>query len=63
LSSSTWVSIEGTDERYQIAVQDLAKEGGKPEMLISGFDYAYDFVGNHGSELFFRTTKDAPRAR
>ena len=53
----------GTDERYQIAVQDLTKEGNKPEMLISGFDYAYDFIGNQGSELFFRTTKDAPRAR
>ncbi|HXT21022.1 MAG TPA: prolyl oligopeptidase family serine peptidase [Thermoanaerobaculia bacterium] len=53
----------GTDERYQIAVQDLAKEGGKAEMLISGFDYAYDFLGNQGSELFFRTTKDAPRGR
>ncbi|HET9766617.1 MAG TPA: prolyl oligopeptidase family serine peptidase [Thermoanaerobaculia bacterium] len=53
----------GTDERFQIAVQDLAKEDGKPEMLISGFDYAYDFLGNQGSELFFRTTKDAPRGR
>jgi prolyl oligopeptidase len=53
----------GTDERYQIAVQDLGKEGGKPEMLVSGFDYAYDLAGNRGSELFFRTTKDAPRGR
>ncbi|HEV8631975.1 MAG TPA: S9 family peptidase, partial [Thermoanaerobaculia bacterium] len=54
---------QGTDERYQIAVQDLTKEGGKPEMLIEGFDYAYDLVGNRGSELFFRTTNAAPRAR
>jgi len=53
---------QGTDERYQVAVKDLAGDE-KPEMLIEGFDYDYTLVGNDGSRLFFRTTNAAPRGR
>jgi len=53
---------QGTDERYQIAVKDLAGDD-EPGMLIEGFDYDYTLVGNDGSRLFFRTTNAAPRGR
>jgi prolyl oligopeptidase len=32
-------------------------------MLLEGFDYDYTFVGNVGSELYFRTNNEAPRNR
>jgi len=54
---------KGTDDRYQIVHQDLTDPDAKPGMLIEGFDNDYSLVGNVGSELFFRTNKDAPRNR
>lgn len=54
---------KGTDDRYQIVHQDLTAEDAEPEMLIEGFDHDYSLVGNVGSELYFRTNKDAPRNR
>lgn len=54
---------KGTDDRYQIVYQDLQAEDAEPVMLIEGFDFDYTLVGNEGSELYFRTNKDAPRGR
>jgi len=54
---------KGTDDRYQIVHQDLTDPDAEPGMLIEGFDNDYSLVGNVGSELFFRTNKDAPRNR
>ena len=54
---------KGTDARYQIAHQDLTAPDDQPKMLIEGFDHDYTLVDNVGSELFFRTNKDAPRNR
>ena len=54
---------KGTDDRYQIVHQDLTDPDARPRVLIEGFDYDYSLVGNVGSELFFRTNKDAPRNR
>jgi len=54
---------KGTDSRYQIAHKDLTDPSAEPKMLIEGFDYDYTLVGNVGSELYFRTNKDAPRNR
>ena len=54
---------KGTDDRYQIVHQDLTAEDAEPEMLIEGFDHDYSLVGSVGSELYFRTNKDAPRNR
>jgi len=54
---------QGTDDRYQIVHQNLTDPDSKPEFLIEGFDHDYTLVGNVGSELFFRTNKDAPRNR
>ena len=56
-------SWKGTDNRYQIVHQDLTDPDAVPELLIEGFDYDYSLVGNVGSELYFRTNKDAPRNR
>jgi prolyl oligopeptidase len=46
--------------RYQIVYQDLEAEDSGPTMLIEGFDHDYSFIGNIGSELYFRTDRDAP---
>jgi len=54
---------KGTDSRYQVVYQDLQGPGAEPVMLIEGFDFDYTLVGNDGSELYFRTNKDAPRGR
>ena len=54
---------KGTDNRYQILHQDLTDPDAGPEYLIEGFDHDYSLVGKVGSELFFRTNKDAPRNR
>jgi len=54
---------KGTDDRYQIAHQNLTDPDSTLEFLIEGFDHDYTLVGNVGSELFFRTNKDAPRNR
>ncbi|MDH3481823.1 MAG: S9 family peptidase, partial [Gammaproteobacteria bacterium] len=54
---------KGTDDRYQIVHQDLTDPDAAPETLIEGFDHDYTLVGSVGSELFFRTNKDAPRNR
>ena len=54
---------KGTDDRYQIVHRDLTDPSAEAKMLIEGFDYDYTLVGSVGSELFFRTNKDAPRNR
>lgn len=54
---------KGTDDRYQVVYQNLTDPDSTPEFLIEGFDHDYTLVGNVGSELFFRTNKDAPRNR
>lgn len=57
---TVWI---GTDNRYQIIHQDLTDPDASPAYLIEGFDHDYSLVGKVGSELFFRTNKDAPRNR
>jgi prolyl oligopeptidase len=54
---------KGTDDRYQVVHRNLTDPSAEAEMLIEGFDYDYTLVGSVGSELFFRTNKDAPRNR
>jgi len=54
---------KGTDDRYQIAYQDLQTDGAQPVMLIEGFDFDYTLIGNVDNELYFRTNEAAPRGR
>lgn len=56
-------TAEGTDERYEITLIDLAHPGRPPVKLVSGLENDWSLVGNDGSRLFFRTNKDAPRGR
>ena len=53
----------GTDDRYQIIHQDLTDPDAQPEMIIEGFDFDYNLIGNIGNELYFRTNNNAPRNR
>lgn len=60
-----WLVIttsEGTDDRYEITVADLAK-GEAPRPLIKGLDHAWLLAGSVGTTLYFATNKDAPRYR
>jgi len=54
---------KGTDDKYRIAIQDLARDGAPPVDLIDDFDNEYTFVGNDGPVLFFQTDLGAPRRR
>ena len=54
---------KGTDEKYQIATQDLADAQAKPRMIIEGFDHDYTFIGSDGDQLYFRTNDGAPNGR
>jgi prolyl oligopeptidase len=44
-------------------VQDLRKPGARPQPLFVKWDALYNFLGSKGDELYFQTTKDAPRGR
>jgi prolyl oligopeptidase len=56
-------SSSGTDDRYEVALVDLAKRGTKPRVLLPGFENNWTYVGNRGSTFYFVTDKDAPRQR
>ena len=53
----------GTDERNRVTIIDLAQPVAKPIELIDDFEHEYTFVGNVGSEFYFKTDLDAPRRR
>ena len=53
----------GTDNRYRVAVKDLAEPYGMPVDLIDNFEHEYSLVGNDGPVLYFQTDLDAPRKR
>lgn len=53
----------GTEEKHQLFYFDLEQPAGKAVELITGFDAAYTFVGNHGATLYLHTDLDAPRYR
>jgi prolyl oligopeptidase len=44
-------------------IQDLRKPDAKPQPLFTAWDALYNFLGSNGDELYFQTTKDAPRGR
>ncbi|HSF17012.1 MAG TPA: prolyl oligopeptidase family serine peptidase [Vicinamibacteria bacterium] len=58
----------GTDERNRVYTMDLGdpiepKLDAEVVRLLDDFDASYEFVGNDGSVLYFRTNLDAPRYR
>ncbi|MBZ6379114.1 S9 family peptidase [Pacificimonas flava] len=56
-------SSEGTDERYQVHVIDLASDDLAPVTLIGARENNWAYAGNRGSEIYFLTNLDAPRQR
>ena len=54
---------KGTNPESAIFVQDLAKDGAKPEPLLPRMDAAYEYVDSQGDTFLFLTDKGAPRKR
>ena len=54
---------KGTDNKYRVLVKDLAEPFGAPIDLVDHFDDEYDFIGNDGPRLYFKTDRAAPRGR
>ena len=61
-----WLVItttEGTDNRYEITVLDLAQPGAKPRTIVKGLENEWTLAGNQGATFYWTTNKDAPRGR
>jgi prolyl oligopeptidase len=54
---------QGTDTRNRVFYRDLTQPDGSTVELLNDFDAAYDFIGNVGSEFYFRTDLAAPLGR
>ena len=50
-------------ERNGVDLLDLQRPGARVQRLLFAWDALYTFIGAHGEELYFRTTKDAPLGR
>jgi len=57
---SVW---RGTERKNQIFYQDLTQPDAPVVELLTGFDFAYDFVGNEGGTFWFHTDAGAPLRR
>jgi prolyl oligopeptidase len=61
-----WLVItthEGTDNRYEITVIDLAAPKPTPRTIFKGLENEWTFAGNVGGTFYWQTNKDAPRLR
>jgi prolyl oligopeptidase len=56
-------SSEGTDERYDIALIDLAKPDAPPRRFVTGLANDWRYIGNKGDNFYWVTNLDAPRLR
>ncbi len=56
-------SSEGTDERFDVTLIDLANPGARPRPLITGRQNDWAYLGNQGSVFYWRTNLGAPRQR
>jgi prolyl oligopeptidase len=54
---------QGTDTRNRIFYRDLTQPGAPIVELLNDFDAAYDFIGNVGTEFYFRTDLKAAMGR
>jgi prolyl oligopeptidase len=54
---------QGTDPKNRIFYKDLRQADAKVVELLPNMDAQYDFVGNDGGVFYFRTNREAPRAR
>ncbi|QAY77733.1 S9 family peptidase [Sphingosinicella sp. BN140058] len=56
-------SSEGTDERYEITLIDLARPNVQPRRFVTGLENAWSYVGNVGDTFYWVTNKGAPRLK
>jgi prolyl oligopeptidase len=56
-------SSEGTDERYDITLIDLATAGASPRRFVTGLQNQWDYAGNVGNNFYWATNAAAPRLR
>ncbi|HTH28575.1 MAG TPA: prolyl oligopeptidase family serine peptidase [Sphingobium sp.] len=56
-------SSEGTDERYALTLIPLTGTDRTPRPLVKRLTHDWQFIGNVGDRLFFRTNLSAPRGR
>jgi prolyl oligopeptidase len=56
-------ATKGTAPKYRIFYKDLTRPDSKVLPLIDKFEASYDFIDNDGPVFFFKTDKNAPRAR
>ena len=54
---------EGTDDRYRVLFKSLDQPGQPLKVLIELMANEYSFLGNNGSQFFFKSDLDAPRKR
>jgi len=50
-------------ERNGVDLLDLQRPDARVQRLFFAWDALYTFIGAHGEELYFRTTRDAPLGR
>ncbi|MFM7110292.1 MAG: prolyl oligopeptidase family serine peptidase, partial [Planctomycetota bacterium] len=53
----------GTDHRYRVSYRDLKVPGSPLVDLIPDFKNEWSFLGNKGSQAYFKTNLDAPLGR
>lgn len=53
----------GTDDAYEVAIQDLQSKAAAPTQIISGFKHNYYCIGAQERELFVVTNNQAERSR
>lgn len=61
-----WLVItthEGTDNRYEVTVVDLAQAEAKPRTVFMGLEHQWSLAGNVGPKFYWVTNHDAPRLR
>lgn len=61
-----WLVItttEGTDNRYEITILDLADPAARPRTIVRGLEHEWSLAGNVGTTFYWGTNKDAARLR
>ena len=53
----------GTDDRYEVFVQDIRTPNNPTKQVVAGFDYDYTLIGNLNSKLYFRSNEGAPKGQ
>lgn len=56
-------STLGTDQRGEVTLLSLMAADAQPIRLVRGFKQEWQFVGNVGDRLYFRTTRGAKQGR